>query len=61
MAKKEIYLDHAATTYVRQEVLDAMLPCMTDIYGNPSSLHSFGQRARKALEEARCPSPRPVF
>ncbi|NLT97468.1 MAG: cysteine desulfurase NifS [Christensenellaceae bacterium] len=53
MAKKEIYLDHAATTYVRQEVLDAMLPCMTDIYGNPSSLHSFGQRARKALEAAR--------
>lgn len=53
MAKKEIYLDHAATTYVRQEVLEAMIPCMTDIYGNPSSLHSFGQRARKALEEAR--------
>ena len=53
MDKKEIYLDHAATTYVRQEVLDAMLPCMTDIYGNPSSLHSFGQRARKALDEAR--------
>lgn len=53
MEKREVYLDHAATTYVRQEVLDAMLPCMTDIYGNPSSLHSFGQKAKKALDEAR--------
>ena len=53
MEKREIYLDHAATTYVRQEVLDAMIPCMTDIYGNPSSLHSFGQKAKKALDEAR--------
>jgi cysteine desulfurase len=53
MANKEIYLDHAATTYVRQEVLDAMIPCMTETYGNPSSLHSFGQKARKALEGAR--------
>ncbi len=53
MEKREVYLDHAATTYVRQEVLDAMIPCMTDIYGNPSSLHSFGQKAKKALDEAR--------
>ena len=53
MEKRDIYLDHAATTYVRQEVLDAMIPCMTDIYGNPSSLHSFGQKAKKALDEAR--------
>ena len=53
MAQKEIYLDHAATTYVRKEALDAMLPCMTDIYGNPSSLHAFGQKARKALDAAR--------
>ncbi len=53
MEKREIYLDHAATTYVRQEVLDAMIPCMTDIFGNPSSLHSFGQKAKKALDEAR--------
>lgn len=53
MAIRQIYLDHAATTYVRQEVLDAMIPCMTDIYGNPSSLHSFGQKAKKALDEAR--------
>ncbi len=53
MERKEIYLDHAATTYVRKEVLDAMLPCMTDIYGNPSSLHAFGQKARAALDAAR--------
>jgi len=53
MANREIYLDHAATTYVRQEALDAMIPCMTEIYGNPSSLHSIGQKAKKALEDAR--------
>jgi cysteine desulfurase len=53
MAIRQIYLDHAATTYVRQEVLDAMIPCMTDIYGNPSSLHGFGQKAKKVLDEAR--------
>ncbi len=53
MAQRDIYLDHAATTYVRQEVLDAMIPCMTDIFGNPSSLHTYGQKARKALDSAR--------
>ncbi len=51
--KKEIYLDHAATTYTRQEVIDAMLPYMGEAYGNPSSLHAFGARAKNAVEEAR--------
>jgi cysteine desulfurase len=47
-----IYLDHAATTPLRREVLDAMLPYMTEAFGNPSSAHSFGRAARAALDEA---------
>jgi cysteine desulfurase len=47
-----IYLDHAATTPVRAEVLDAMLPYLSGTFGNPSSAHSFGRAARAALDEA---------
>ncbi len=47
-----IYLDHAATTPLRREVLDAMLPLMTEAFGNPSSAHSYGRAARAALDEA---------
>ena len=47
-----IYLDHAATTPLRREVLDAMLPFLTDSYGNPSSAHSFGRATRSALDDA---------
>jgi cysteine desulfurase len=47
-----IYLDHAATTPVRREVLDAMLPFLTESFGNPSSAHTFGRAARAALDEA---------
>jgi cysteine desulfurase len=47
-----IYLDHAATTPLRREVLDAMLPYLTESYGNPSSAHAFGRTARAALDEA---------
>jgi cysteine desulfurase len=47
-----IYLDHAATTPLRREVLDAMIPYLTDEYGNASSAHGFGRRARAALDEA---------
>ncbi len=50
---RRIYLDHAATTQLRQEVLDAMMPYLGGIYGNPSSLHTFGFEARRALEAAR--------
>ena len=48
-----IYLDHAATTPVRREVLDAMLPFLGERFGNPSSMHRWGREARVALDEAR--------
>jgi cysteine desulfurase len=48
-----IYLDHNATTPVAPEVLDAMLPYLTQQYGNPSSEHSLGHRAHETLEDAR--------
>ncbi|HEY7590120.1 MAG TPA: cysteine desulfurase family protein [Candidatus Limnocylindrales bacterium] len=47
-----IYLDHAATTPLRGEVLDAMRPFLTETFGNASSAHSFGRAARAALDEA---------
>lgn len=50
---KRIYMDHAATTPVRIEVIEAMLPYMKEKYGNASSLHSFGREAKEALEESR--------
>jgi len=48
-----IYLDHAATSPLLPEVLDAMLPYLTEHHGNPSSIHASGRRARQALDEAR--------
>ena len=50
---KRIYLDHAATTPTHPEVVKAMLPYFTDAFGNPSSIHSYGQEAKGAVEEAR--------
>ena len=50
---RRIYLDHAATTPTRPEVVEAMLPYFTDAFGNPSSIHSYGQEAKGAVEEAR--------
>ncbi len=47
-----IYLDHAATTPLRPEVLEAMLPYLTAQFGNPSSAHSLGRAARAGLDEA---------
>jgi len=48
-----VYLDHNATTPLDPAALEAMLPYLRESYGNPSSLHWFGQRARAAVEEAR--------
>jgi cysteine desulfurase len=48
-----IYLDFAATTPVDERVLDAMLPFFSETFGNPSSVHRWGQRAERALEQAR--------
>jgi|GEM_PF-6752914 len=53
MQKQIIYFDHAATTYVKPEVFDAMKPYFTQEYGNPSSIYSIGRSNKKALEEAR--------
>ena len=49
----QIYADNAATTRMSRTAIDAMLPYMEEIYGNPSSLYSIGQRAKEALEQAR--------
>jgi cysteine desulfurase len=48
-----IYMDHAATTQVREEVLEAMLPYLRGSYGNPSSIYTLAQEARKAVDESR--------
>ena len=50
---KRIYLDHNATTPVHPEVLEAMMPYFSDTFGNASSVHEFGRKARVAIEQAR--------
>ncbi len=50
---KRIYMDHAATTPLHPEVLAAMMPYLTELYGNPSSIHSFGRETRQAVDTAR--------
>ncbi len=49
----QVYADNAATTKMSQAAIQAMIPCMESTYGNPSSLHSVGQEAKEALEDAR--------
>src|SRR6476620_1708447 len=48
-----IYLDNAATTPLDKEVLDAMTPYLTEKFGNPSSIYSYGRESRMAIESAR--------
>ena len=50
---RSVYLDHSATTPVDHDVLEAMMPYFTSDFGNPNSLHAWGRKARKALDEAR--------
>ena len=50
---QRIYLDNAATTSVRKEVVEEMLPYFTTMYGNPSSSHFFGRETKMAIENAR--------
>lgn len=52
-ARQWTYLDHAATTPLDPRVLQAMLPCFNEDYGNPASVHGYGQRAEAAVEGAR--------
>ena len=51
--KKFVYMDHAATTFTKKEVLDEMLPYFTEEFGNPSSVYSFSRATKKAVETAR--------
>lgn len=53
MASKKVYLDHAATTPLDERVLESMLPYFHREFGNPSSIHSWGQNAEAAVERAR--------
>ena len=50
---KQIYFDNAATTQVKPEVVAKMLPIFTNQFGNPSSLYTMGQEAKKFVDEAR--------
>src|SRR5690625_1916051 len=50
---KEIYMDHAATTPLHEEVLNIMNAVHADTFGNPSSIHSLGRKARRYIDEAR--------
>lgn len=51
--EKKIYLDNAATTKTRPEVVEAMLPYFSELYGNPSSVYEFAAQNKKAIDEAR--------
>ncbi len=53
MDKHIVYVDHAATTYVKPEVFEAMKPYFTEYFGNPSSIYSLGRESKKAIENAR--------
>ncbi|MFP6678941.1 MAG: cysteine desulfurase family protein [Dehalococcoidia bacterium] len=53
MNEKLIYLDHAATTSLREEALAAMMPFFSDVFGNPNSPYAFAQEARNAVDESR--------
>ncbi len=49
---ERIYLDHAATSPTHPEVVEKMIPYMTETFGNPSSIHFYGRQTRHAVDEA---------
>src|SRR3989338_5505264 len=51
--KRKVYMDYASTTPVRPEVAEAMIPYIREEFGNPQSLHSFGDKPKQAVDEAR--------
>ena len=51
--KRTVYMDHSATTYVKQEVLDAMIPYYAEHFGNPSSIYSIAKNSKRAIDTAR--------
>ena len=53
MSSNLIYLDHAATTPIKKEVLEEMLPYLSSFYGNPSSLYAIGRESKRAIELSR--------
>lgn len=53
MEKRRLYMDYSATTPVKQEVVDAMLPYFTEYFGNASSFHTYGREAKEVLDKAR--------
>jgi len=50
---KEVYIDYAATTYLKKEILDEMLPYLTEHFGNPSSAHSMSREGKKAIFDSK--------
>ncbi len=52
-SRKEVYMDNNATTQIAPEVVEAMMPYLTDFYGNPSSMHNFGGQVGEAVKKAR--------
>lgn len=66
--KKRVYLDYSATTPVKKEVFEEMIPFYTEIFGNPSSIHQYGREAKAAVEKSRAiiagtlnASPREIY
>ena len=53
MQERKVYLDYSATTPVKEEVVQEMIPYFTKAYGNPSSLYTLGLEAKQALDKAR--------
>ena len=49
---REIYVDHSATTKMRKEVLESMMPYLTEKFGNPSTMYKYGIENKRAIEEA---------